>query len=611
LFSDGWQAFLAAHTNMNRIQQSMQLVPRQVKLALQTLASPRSTPRIITRLLPSTLKEIERLGKNCIIYANNTHNAFLGVMNLLGEVISLTETTRGLAETRLRQTEIELNASRIMQEELSKVGETIRSHYNEAREAVQKAQSEYSRALKKIPTGFKALLLDLGRAVIGIVKAGANAVMDAGRRLAKAVVPLAIRMATGGMSAMLGGFGALSGSVGAIGGLMNGGQGGVSMGQALSFGKLFSTSFGQVVPRLKEILSLGVDGASGSNNPLDELKAYKVTFETFLSSLQAGKDNPLKQQTSRLIERGIGLFEEVSEKVKGAISNAGKVDPRVAGSLNARINELSDQAKPMEAAESANGAEVPPAPVSADASGDSSQNEKFAAQLTMNRLRDAETRYDKIFEHLKQNQEELAKLMGKIATLDMTRIHYKELIELLREVLRLLARVREQWGQLVLFFAEVATKAEIVLGGTLGPFIEQAGQAGSDGLSTDERLFYVDILKAQADDIDVQSGMLFTMARTYYDMSTRFIMQRLAGLSKMLTAANDNERNQLLSELNHNTQDTQAAVLSLVAERKNAYQQAVRRRRAELTDFLAQLGGPDPKNQLAIEAGRELLRTAA
>ncbi|CAF1265140.1 unnamed protein product [Rotaria magnacalcarata] len=624
--NEGWEAFLAAHMNMNRIQQSMQYIPKHVQLALDVLASRRATTNIISRLLPSTLKEIERLGKSCVTWANNTHNTFLSVMNLIGEVISSTEMTRGSAETRLRQTEIELNASRIMQIELNKVGETIRSHYNEARDAVKTAQSEYSRALSRIPTGFKALLLDLGRAVIGLVKNLGNTVMEMGKTMVKVAVPAAIGIATGGVGLGVGalaggglgalgsgGLGALGsgglGALGGLGGLIGGGSGSVANGQALTFGKLFSNSFSEVLPQVKEILRTGANVASGSKNPLELLEAYKMTFGTFLSSLKSGKENSLKNQAGGLIKKGVDLFQEVSDEVRKTAGNGEKIDSQVAKGFADRLDNLAEQARPMAAAESINGAEVPTAPPSAGGSGDSSQNEKFAAQLSSNRLRDAESRYDKIFEHLKQNQEDLAKLMGKIATLDMNKIHYKELIDLLREALRFLSRVREQWGQLVLFFAEVATKAELILSATLTPFINQANQ--TEGLALDERLFYVDILKAQADDIEVQSGMLYTMARTYYDMSTRFIMQRLAGISKMLTASTDNERNNLLAELNSNTQDTQAAVLSLVAERKRAYQQKVKQRRIELANFIAKLGGPDAQNQLAIEAGKQLLESSS
>ena len=583
MYIDAWEAFLGAHTNMNKIQASMALVPRQVKTALQVLASPKSTPRIISMLLPSTLQEIERLGKTCVILANTTHVSFVTVMNLLGEVISMTETSRGLQETRLRQTEIELNVSKVMQEELAKLGETIRSHYNEVRETVRKAQDEYSRALRKIPTGFESLLYDLGRAVISVAKTAAEILItDA------------------------------LGSQGAVPGLMAGSagqsRGSLSSGQSLAFGKLFSDSLNKALPRIKDILEFGRNNDSTAKNPTEELEAYKVTFEAFLSSLTSGKESSLKNQAGQLIQRGIHLLQETTDKIKIALSTGESVPETVAKDIENRFEELAVDVKPMAAAEVMNGANVPPAPADGStAMGDSSQNEKFAAQLALNRVQSAESRYDKIFDQLKQNQEELAKLMGKIASLDMQRINYKEILELLREALFLLARIREQWGHLVLFFAQVATHAEITLSGTLGPFITEAGQAGTEGLSLDERLFFVDLLKAQAGEIDSQSQMLYLMSRTYVDMSTKYIMTRLAGLSKMLVARDDAERNRLLAELSQETQSTQQGVMNLVTERKTNYQITIRKRRVELENFINKLGGPDADDLAAIEAGKQLL----
>ena len=570
---------------MNKIQASMALVPRQVKTALEVLASKRSTPRIISMLLPSTLQEIQRLGQSCVTLANSTHVSFVKVMNLLGEVISMTETTRGLQETKLRQTEIELNVSRVMQVELNKLGETIRSHYNEARETVQKAQKEYSRALRKIPTGFESLLYDLGRAVISLGKTAGE---------------MFIASKLGGPGAMAG---LAAGSLGKSGGSL-------STSQSLTFGKIFSDSLGKLAPRVKEILNFVKDNNSEIKNPKEELEAYKVTFEAFLSSLTGGKSNELKNKATQLIQRGIDLLQETGQHVNQAINNGQSVQENVTKDLENHFDQLAEDAKPLAAAEVMNGANVPPAPADSSATmGDSSQNEKFAAQLALNRVQSAESRYDKIFDQLKQNQEELAKLMGKIASLDMQRVNYKEILELLREALLLLARIREQWGQLVLFFAEIATRAEITLSGTLGPFITQASQAGTEGLSADERLFYVDLLKAQAGEIDSQTQMLYLMARTYVDMSTKYIMTRLAGLSRMLVARDDDERNRLLMQLTQESQSTQQAVIDLVTQRKHSYQTDIRKRREELDNFITKLGGPDADDQAAIAAGRKLLES--
>ncbi|CAF4497891.1 unnamed protein product [Rotaria socialis] len=567
--NDGWEAFMGAHNNMNKIQASMELVPRQVKTALTVLASQKSTPKIISMLLPTTLREIERLGKTCVTYANATHVNFVTVMNLIGEVISMTETARGLQETKLRQTEIELNVSLVMKEEYTKLGQTIRQHYDEARNSVRKAQDEYSSALRKIPTGFKGLLMDLGRAVIGIVQTAGQSFIGRGSATQPAVS--------------------------------------LSSGQTLTFAKLFSDALNKAVPGIKKIIDINNETQSESKNPIKELEAYKITFETFLSSVAAGKAGQLKEQASESIRKGINLVDQTISRMKKVFANGENATVDAVNNLKGQFDELIEEVKPMVAAEKMNGGGVPPSGSASTSTGDSSQNEKFVAQLSLDRLQSAESRYDKIFGDLKQNQEELAKLMGKIASLDMNRIQYKEILELMREALHLLAKVREQWGQLVLFFAEVATRAEITLSGTLGPFITQASQAGSESLTLDERLFYVDLLKAQAGDIDSQTQMLYLMSRTYVDMSTHYIMGRLAGLSKMLLARDDNERNSFLAQLVADTRTNQQAVMDLVVQRKNNYQTAIQKRRIELERFVAKLGGPDADDQAAIEAGKALL----
>ncbi|CAF4707903.1 unnamed protein product, partial [Rotaria socialis] len=162
--------------------------------------------------------------------------------------------------------------------------------------------------------------------------------------------------------------------------------------------------------------------------------------------------------------------------MKKVFANGENATVDVANNLKGQFDELVEEVKPMVAAKKINGGGVPPSGSAPTSTGDSSQNEKFVAQLLLDQLKAAESRYDKIFGDLKRNQEELAKSTVKTPSLDMNRIQYKEILELMRVALHLLAKVREQWGQLVLFFAEVAARAEIALDGTLGPFITQASQ---------------------------------------------------------------------------------------------------------------------------------------
>ncbi|CAF1671146.1 unnamed protein product, partial [Didymodactylos carnosus] len=44
---------------------------------------------------------------------------------------------------------------------------------------------------------------------------------------------------------------------------------------------------------------------------------------------------------------------------------------------------------------------------------------------------------------------------------------------------------------------------------------------------------------------------------TLYDISGKYMVDRLAGLSRMLTATSDHEREQFLEQLNNETQNAQ------------------------------------------------------
>ncbi|CAF4990118.1 unnamed protein product, partial [Rotaria sp. Silwood1] len=365
----------------------MELIPDHIKTTLKVLVGSPST-RLVVDLLPKTLGNIQKIGKDCVMLSNKTHQTFVNVMGLLGEVISVAEVNRGLQETALRRTEIELNVSRVMQGELNKLGETIQSHYNDAKDAVRTAQAQYTKALKDIPTGFKALLLDFGRAIIGIVSAFGNRIAN--------------------------------GQAGGKGGAVTNA---VANGQSLAFARLYSDALGKLSEKVNDFLSFSSGKANFSSNPLEDFDAFRVTFEAFFGSLKAGGSGDLKTKISSLVQEGIDLSKDLVDIAKQTVGNGKSIESDVADSIKARLSSLISNVKPLVAAEAMGDASVPPATNSGAQSSsptDSSNNEKFIAQMASERLRDAEKRYDAIFAQLKQQQEEMGKLMAKIASLDMT-----------------------------------------------------------------------------------------------------------------------------------------------------------------------------------------------
>ncbi len=74
--NEGWEAFFNAHTNMDRIQSYMKQIPGHVQTSLKLYA--KGTPRLIQRLLPKSLANIERIGNECIKLASETDKKFHG-----------------------------------------------------------------------------------------------------------------------------------------------------------------------------------------------------------------------------------------------------------------------------------------------------------------------------------------------------------------------------------------------------------------------------------------------------------------------------------------------------------------------------------------------------
>ena len=103
-----------------------------------------------------------------MILVNNNQISF-SIQFLEHSVLESTEVTQTLPEKELRAKDIKLHVTCVIHADMKLEAEIHRKHYG-VHQTVREAQAEYSRAIDAIPTGFKALCLDLGRAYVSIVK---------------------------------------------------------------------------------------------------------------------------------------------------------------------------------------------------------------------------------------------------------------------------------------------------------------------------------------------------------------------------------------------------------------------------------------------------------
>ncbi|CAF4890359.1 unnamed protein product [Rotaria magnacalcarata] len=121
------------------------------------------------------------------------------------------------------------------------------------------------------------------------------------------------------------------------------------------------------------------------------------------------------------------------------------------------------------------------------------------------------------------------------------------------------------------------------------------------------RMQIIDILKEDTFGIHREAYILFVMARTYHEVSSKYLMGRLSSLSGMLIVRNKIEREELMNNLTQQTDQTLKEIKTLIVERKETFDKEFTTRNTELTTLIDKLGGPNEKDQLAIEEGQRLI----
>jgi len=212
-----------------------------------------------------------------------------------------------------------------------------------------------------------------------------------------------------------------------------------------------------------------------------------------------------------------------------------------------------------------------------------------SAQSALNNLQAAQKRYDDIFLELMQHHDRITQVMIRIASLDMNKIEYEELIPIMQEAIQYLDEIKVYWGRLLRFFDGLRIRVKTSVNGSMKNFVDwmkQAQATGEDELTPVIRAYYLEFMKEDTIAIHREAHLLYIMSRTYYDVSTEYLMDQLAGLNKLLVAKTDDERNRLKNELMRDTDAVRLKIRRLSEARKQEYLLANQNRQHELEQFI-------------------------
>lgn len=83
------------------------------------------------------------------------------------------------------------------------------------------------------------------------------------------------------------------------------------------------------------------------------------------------------------------------------------------------------------------------------------------------------------------------------------------------------------------------------------------------------------------------------MSKTYYDVSSEYMISQLVGMNTLLLLQTDAERTSYLNSLALNTTSTSTKITRLAQTRQNEYSARNKARRDEYEQFLAKLTAED------------------
>jgi hypothetical protein len=213
------------------------------------------------------------------------------------------------------------------------------------------------------------------------------------------------------------------------------------------------------------------------------------------------------------------------------------------------------------------------------------------AKLKLEELKRAEAEHDKWFQLQLGHQYQLAALIQQMASLSLSTMPVLRTIEILKQAFTRLQDLKVQWSKVRRFFLSVSLQAESTKELISLRFVNVIEDAlASSGLLADEdREFFVELILIAAEEIERNTELLYIMAKTYFDISNKYMINQIAGVNRLIGLDSTEARAQALNGLQNDTLTTSTKVSNLVQERQLAYKLRLENRRAQLENYLATL----------------------
>ena len=584
-------------------------VPNRVKKVVRYLI--KGSREDVEYLLPIELKKIENSSTECLKLAEAVEKKFELVMFLTGELLEASSAARGHYEESQDEAKLNREIALAKQKKELERKEVIKKQQEKLEKQVREAKQTWENAMDSMPNGWSLFGMQF---VEGLTNTFSG--------LLQAVGPFSILQSGGKMIyALLQGFGSQTNPTGSNEANTDGSsKNGSSSQDETSKVSLLGIEVKDLVILMAECLDSAAGETDDNNNLSETLMRIRLLSKNL--SYDVRTDSAVNLEIKKILEKS----QEICKKGEAWLGqlNPSPVELRI---LAQQASQLKVQAVTLCAAiKTKTGVNPvyskPPMQAQRTASSENSAPssavnaavEGARLKITESRLmfEKQERRYDKTLEDLKEINANLQKVLEDLGKFSTKVADFREIRETLTKGMKALASVREQWQKLVEFFQFITNIIKVCMKESLTSFVDYAKVGNrrvlSNGYSDTD--FMRDLIYEQVNQANTTSYVVWSLANTYYDISQKYLMGKLASLGHLTALDPEKDRGEIEAKKNELTQgckEAQEAIMSLVLDAKEKFHAKVAKRINQIeTELVKAL--PAPKDPVKVKEMDEAVK---
>ena len=233
------------------------------------------------------------------------------------------------------------------------------------------------------------------------------------------------------------------------------------------------------------------------------------------------------------------------------------------------------------------------------------KNARFKTETAKAMLLDARKRQDEAYNAMRAENERLQSIISNMEKLDIDKVNFDEIRNALKDGIKALAKVREQWGKLVRFFQMMSNLIKCCLNTSLKDFVDTS-KVARQNLMAQKTLSatFRDLIFEQASEANRIAYAVQMISSTYVTVSSQHLMDKITNLNQLI--AIDPKESQKIRiarmQLHNGTTEASQAIQSIMKKQREEFEQQVENRIRRIEREVEAVLPPLPKKEIqAIE----------